>query len=110
MRSVGSGGAPVGLINHLSWADVSFSLAPGERLCLFSDGITECENRSGEQFGEVRLQAWLQDSVTQPLPALLPRFARHLIHWRNGDAQETQSMADDVSLLIIERTGDSDEN
>ncbi|EIX9273322.1 TPA: response regulator [Klebsiella pneumoniae] len=110
VRSVGSGGAPVGLIDHLSWADVSFSLAPGERLCLFSDGITECENRSGEQFGEVRLQAWLQDSVTQPLPALLPRFARHLIHWRNGDAQETQSMADDVSLLIIERTGDSDEN
>lgn len=48
--------------------------------------------------------------MTQPLPALLPRFARHLIHWRNGDAQETQSMADDVSLLIIERTGDSDEN
>ena len=110
VRSAGSGGAPVGLINHLSWADVSFSLAPGERLCLFSDGITECENRSGEQFGEARLQAWLQDSVTQPLPALLPRFARHLIHWRNGDAQETQAMADDVSLLIIERTGDSDEN
>lgn len=59
VRSAGSGGAPVGLINHLSWADVSFSLAPGERLCLFSDGITECENRSGEQFGEARLQAWL---------------------------------------------------
>ncbi|HGK4059686.1 TPA: anti-sigma factor antagonist [Klebsiella pneumoniae] len=105
VRPVGSGGAPVGLIDHLSWADVSFSLAPGERLCLFSDGITECENRSGEQFGEARLQAWLQDSVTQPLPALLPRFARHLIRWRSGDAQETQAMADDVSLLIIERTG-----
>ena len=44
------------------------------------------------------------------LPALLPRFARHLIRWRSGDAQETQAMADDVSLLIIERTGDSDEN
>ncbi len=56
------------------------------------------------------MQAWLQDSVTQPLPALLPRFARHLIRWRSGDAQETQAMADDVSLLIIERTGDSDEN
>ncbi|MDH8147682.1 SpoIIE family protein phosphatase, partial [Klebsiella pneumoniae] len=32
VRPVGSGGAPVGLIDHLSWADVSFSLAPGERL------------------------------------------------------------------------------
>ncbi|MEI7000496.1 SpoIIE family protein phosphatase, partial [Klebsiella pneumoniae] len=25
VRPVGSGGAPVGLIDHLSWADVSFS-------------------------------------------------------------------------------------
>lgn len=110
MRSVGSGGVPVGLINHLSWADVSFSLAPGERLCLFSDGITECENRSGEQFGEARLQRRLQDGVTLSLPTLLAQFAEHLTCWRNGDDREPQAMADDVSLLIIERTGDSDEN
>jgi hypothetical protein len=30
-----------------------------------------------------------------------------LAQWRRP---ETQAMADDVSLLIIERTGDSDEN
>jgi hypothetical protein len=63
-----------------------FLAGAGERLCLFSDGITECENRSGEQFGEARLQAWLQDSVTQPLraaaavcPALDP-----LAQWRRA--------------------------
>ena len=110
VRPVGSGGAPVGLIDDLSWTDVNFSLAPGERLCLFSDGITECENLNGEQFGEARLQRCLQDGVTLSLPTLLAQFAGQLTRWRNDADREPQAMADDVSLLIIERTGDSDEN
>ena len=51
----------------------------GERLCLFSDGITECENLSGEQFGDVRLQGCLQDGVRLSLPTLLAEFAGHLL-------------------------------
>jgi len=107
-RAVGSGGAPVGLMPDLSWADVSFTLAPGERLCLFSDGITECENPTGEQFGEGRLQRWLQDGAGLSLENLLPQFARHLIGWRCGENSEQQAMADDVSLLVIERTGEQE--
>lgn len=106
VRTVGNGGAPVGLMPDLSWTDVSFSLAPGERLCLFSDGITECENVAGEQFGQMRLQAALQEGAGHRLNELLPQFARHLIHWRSGDNRELQAMADDVSLLVIERTGE----
>ncbi|WP_313824667.1 PP2C family protein-serine/threonine phosphatase [Leclercia sp.] len=106
VRTVGNGGAPVGLMPDLSWTDVSFSLAPGERLCLFSDGITECENVAGEQFGQMRLQAALQEGAGHRLNELLPQFARHLIHWRSGDNREPQAMADDVSLLVIERTGE----
>jgi len=105
-RTVGNGGAPVGLMPDLGWADVSFSLAPGERLCLFSDGITECENLAGEQFGQMRLQAALQAGSGLALNALLPQFARHLIHWRSGENSEPHAMADDVSLLVIERTGE----
>jgi len=106
VRTVGSGGAPVGLMADLSWTDVSFSLAPGERLCLFSDGITECENLTGEQFGQMRLQASLQEGAGLTLHNLLLQFARELIHWRSGESSEPQAMADDVSLLVIERTGE----
>ncbi len=94
----------------LSWSDVSFSLAPGERLCLFSDGITECENPDNEQFGQARLQRRLQDDATLALERLLPQFAQHLIRWRSGKYREQQAMADDVSLLVIERTGVNDEH
>ncbi len=105
-RTVGNGGAPVGLMPDLCWTDVNFSLAAGERLCLFSDGITECENLVGEQFGQMRLQASLQAGVGLTLNELLPQFARHLVHWRSGDNKEPLAMADDVSLLVIERTGE----
>ncbi len=105
-RTVGNGGAPVGLMPDLCWTDVHFSLAAGERLCLFSDGITECENLVGEQFGQMRLQASLQAGVGLTLNELLPQFARHLVHWRSGDNKEPLAMADDVSLLVIERTGE----
>lgn len=98
---IGSGGAPVGLMPDLSWDDVEFELCPGERLCLFSDGITECENPAGEQFGSQRLQQWLQKHVNEAIGALLPQFGQHLTGWRNGE-----QMADDVSLLIIERNGE----
>lgn len=106
VRTVGHGGAPVGLMPDLSWSDVNFTLAPGERLCLFSDGITECENPDGEQYGEARLQRWLQEGATLALDSLLPQFAQQLIHWRSGDCEEQRTMADDVSLLVIEQTGE----
>ncbi|MGG4731672.1 PP2C family protein-serine/threonine phosphatase [Leclercia adecarboxylata] len=105
-RTVGNGGAPVGLMPDLCWTDVNFSLAAGERLCLFSDGITECENLVGEQFGQMRLQASLQAGAGLTLNELLPQFARHLVHWRSGENKEPLAMADDVSLLVIERTGE----
>lgn len=106
VRAIGSGGAPVGLMPDLSWTDVDFTLAAGERLCLFSDGITECENLAGEQFGPQRLQEALRHGATLGLNDLLAQFARHLIHWRSGENQEQSSMADDVSLLVIERKGE----
>ncbi|WP_205957489.1 PP2C family protein-serine/threonine phosphatase [Pantoea stewartii] len=107
IRTVGEGGAPVGLMPHLSWTDVSFTLAPGERLCLFSDGITECENLAGEQFGQERLQTCIQDSIAQAPDDLLQQLGQHLIRWRNGENTEQHAMADDVSLLIIEHQGEN---
>lgn len=105
-RAVGSGGAPVGLMPELCWEDEDFTLAPGERLCLFSDGITECEDPAGNQFGSQSLQHWLQTHTTLALDELLAQFGQHLIRWRNGNGVNN-AMADDVSLLLIERHGEN---
>ena len=110
VTSVGDGGPPVGLIPDLSWEDVAFTLHPGDRLCLFSDGITECENVSGEQFGTQRLERWLHEHARLPVDQLLPRFGDHLTGWRNANRDEPIDLTDDVSLLVIERQGEHNDN
>jgi len=40
------------------------------------------------------------------LDDLLAQFGQHLIRWRNGEGDGVHAMADDVSLLLIERKGE----
>jgi sigma-B regulation protein RsbU (phosphoserine phosphatase) len=64
-------------------AERTLWLNPGDRLLVFSDGITEARNVCGEEFGDERLEALLRDqrdlSAAQVCDAILAqvmRFAR----------------------------------
>ncbi|WP_039058396.1 SpoIIE family protein phosphatase [Enterobacter sp. Bisph1] len=105
VRQMGNGGAPVGLLAEMCWEDTHFTLHEGERLCLFSDGITECEGADEEQFGDQRLQQWITQRRDHDIETLLTLFGEHLTQWRNPDGGRDRTMTDDVSLLIIERRG-----
>ncbi|HVB33925.1 MAG TPA: SpoIIE family protein phosphatase [Patescibacteria group bacterium] len=49
------GGTVIGLLDHCTYEQASISVAPGSLLVVYSDGMTEPENSSGEQFGSERL-------------------------------------------------------
>src|SRR5215211_5535435 len=46
-----TGGIPVGLLPTATYEEHVITLAPGDRLFFFTDGILEAENRSEEFFG-----------------------------------------------------------
>jgi phosphoserine phosphatase RsbU/P len=97
MRALGGGGMPLGI-----WADIEFDcfevpLLPGDRLVLFSDGVTECTNPQGETFSEARLLTCLQQCGTVTLDALLGNVVEQVETWRS-----IPTFADDLSLLAIE--------
>ena len=98
---LGTGGMPVGLWNEIDFDCFEVPVRGGDRLLLYSDGVTECINRNGEPFGEQRLLAFLA-GADQSLDKLLDGLLEKIRNWRDGVESK-----DDVSLLAIERNIDS---
>jgi len=48
-------GVPVGLMPDAVYSSTQVKLQPGDRIVLFSDGITEAQNAKGEFYGDERL-------------------------------------------------------
>ena len=48
-------GVPVGLMPDAVYSSTQVKMQPGDRIVLFSDGITEAQNTKGEFYGDERL-------------------------------------------------------
>jgi sigma-B regulation protein RsbU (phosphoserine phosphatase) len=47
----------VGMLESLPYREASLTLKPGDRVVLYTDGVTDAMNPAGEPFGEERLIA-----------------------------------------------------
>lgn len=98
IERVGEGGFPVGMLPDLDYESVPFTLGPGDRLILYSDGVTDCRDAAGEQFELDRLQRVAGDCHDKPLETLTACLAEQLQKWRGAGEIE-----DDISMLVLER-------
>ena len=95
---LGSGGFPVGMLPDISYDSVEFELNSGDRLMLYSDGVTECMRQGDQAWGDDRLIAFVEDQRESDLHAVMTGLKEQLCDWR-GDEQ----FDDDVSVLMLER-------
>lgn len=90
-------GPATGLSPDQPFPDQTLRLARGDRLLLYTDGIDEAFNPSGEMFGTERLGRWLADSVTQA-PEIAGRdLFNTLSRFADGEAQ-----SDDITVLLLD--------
>ena len=95
---VGGSGFAVGMLPDLEYDAITFDLAPGDRLFLYSDGVTECANPHGELFAEARLTQLLEATADLPVAVVTERVGQALRGWKGDDNHQ-----DDITLLILER-------
>jgi serine phosphatase RsbU (regulator of sigma subunit) len=59
--SLQTGGTPVGLFPEMEFSARQFQLQPEDLLVIYTDGFTEAQNATGEQFGPARLLQHIRD-------------------------------------------------
>ena len=91
-------GFPVG-VGGAEYKEQAVTLKPGDRLVLYSDGLTGVRNAEGEHFGTRRLLAALDESRRLPLADALAGLVRAVEGWRGEVPRQ-----DDISVLVVERT------
>lgn len=75
-------------------------LAPGEQLCLITDGITEAVNREGQLYGHKRLEEVFTRRNGADPAALLDAVRRDVLNFTAG-----AELADDMSVLVLRWNG-----
>ena len=74
-------------------------LGLGDTLALYSDGVTESPNSAGEEFGDDRLLDSLRRHNGRGACAMAEAVVQDVRQFSAGD------QFDDITLIIIERTG-----
>lgn len=91
-------GTIVGAFPGIRYEESHIRFHPGDLLVATTDGVTECENAAGDQFGEDRLIELLLENSNKPLDELIDIIVRAV----NGWAHDLPGQ-DDTTLLLARR-------
>ena len=90
-------GLPLGILEDYQYQTISFSLARGDLLLLYTDGVTEARNVDEQEYGETRLKKFLSKlrgkNPAEDLLKEIQEFSRHA------------EQHDDITAVTVEYDG-----
>ena len=90
------GGTIVGVFDFVTYEEAQARLEPGDLLIIFSDGISEAQNVTGEEYGEERIVQLAAANRHLPADDLRQKIFAEVDHW-SGDEERN----DDQTLVIL---------
>jgi serine phosphatase RsbU (regulator of sigma subunit) len=93
-------GMPVGLIDGAEFEVADARLAPGDKLLIYTDGVTEAQDTAGAFFGSKRLYALAAEHRASSAETLHDAIQMAVRDFTQGAPQ-----SDDITLLVLEYAG-----
>ncbi len=90
---------PIGIFPEIPLDEQSIIIPAGGTLLLFTDGMSDCRNPQGEEFGHERIVAELIALHDRAALDTCAGLVKALLDFRQGAAQD-----DDVTLVTLHRT------
>lgn len=91
-----STGLPLAMLPEAAYAQRSIALAPGDRIVLYTDGISEAHNADEAEFGDIRLAAAIDEFRGSSARALVEGILRRVAEFSDGVPQ-----SDDRACLAV---------
>ena len=94
----GAKGIILGVQPDAGYTNGTLTLAPGEGIYVFTDGVTEAANLQGDMFSEARLEAVLRDNAESSSTEIVNAVTQAV----NGFAGNALQ-SDDITMLTVRR-------
>lgn len=97
-------GTPLGMMDaefvatSQPYQEQRFEMHPGDLIALFSDGVTEAQNETDEEFGEPRVADFLRRIRSAPATEIVDQVFAEIDRFAN-----TAPQFDDITLMILKR-------
>jgi phosphoserine phosphatase RsbU/P len=92
-------GVPLGMFCKTNFPVCQLTLAPGDKLLLYTDGLTEMFNAAGDEFGIARVQSLARKHAATGPEAMLSACLEEIRSFSHSAKQ-----TDDLTLLVLHRT------
>jgi serine phosphatase RsbU (regulator of sigma subunit) len=93
-------GVPVGMLEGTTYAPASHQLSPGDKLVIYTDGVTEAQDARGAFFGRKRLFDLVRAQAGASAAEL-----HDAIHGAVRDFTEGAPQSDDITLVVLDYQG-----
>ena len=100
LETLDAPGLLLGVRSEEPFSEREFDFAVGDRLLLYSDGLTEAENSLGTSFGDGRLPGLIAASQSLDTEAFASRLLDEVLQWSSRGSEQVQ--ADDITFVVID--------
>jgi serine phosphatase RsbU (regulator of sigma subunit) len=91
-------GPCIGFKSNASFHNLEVKVYKGDRVILYTDGITECMNPAKELFGEERFKAFINQNTSSTPAVLVSRLDIHLKEWKQSHGK----FEDDFTIIVLD--------
>jgi serine phosphatase RsbU (regulator of sigma subunit)/pSer/pThr/pTyr-binding forkhead associated (FHA) protein len=93
-------GMPVGLVETAEFPVLAQQLAPGDKVVIYTDGVTEAQNTESQFFGKQRLRAIVEAHAKEGCAKIHDAIQAGVAAFTEGAPQ-----SDDITVLVLEFRG-----
>jgi sigma-B regulation protein RsbU (phosphoserine phosphatase) len=100
IETLGEAGLLLGVRSDEAYAESEFSFDKGDRILIYTDGLTEAENAVGESFGDAALPTFIRENKGLDAEQFVDLLLNEVLAWSRDGTRKQQE--DDITMLVID--------